>query len=37
MTDLLHRLPNMSNQEDLDPLLPANWKKLDRTRSKNID
>ena len=26
MTDLLHRLPNMSNQEDLDPLLPANWK-----------
>ena len=35
MTDLLHRLPNMSNQEDLDPLLPANWKKLDRTRSKH--
>ena len=26
MTDLLHRLPNMSNQEDLDTLLPANWK-----------
>ena len=26
MTDLLHRLPNMSNQEDLDPLLPANGK-----------
>jgi hypothetical protein len=26
MTDLLHRLPNMSNQEDLDLLLPANWK-----------
>ena len=26
MTDLLHRLPAMSNQDDLDPLLPANWK-----------
>jgi len=26
MTDLLHRLPNISHQEDLDPLLPANWK-----------
>ena len=26
MTDLLHRLPTMSNQDDLDPLLPSNWK-----------
>ena len=26
MTDLLQRLPTMSNQCDLDPLLPANWK-----------
>ena len=26
MTDLLHRLPTMSNQDDLDSLLPSNWK-----------
>ena len=26
MIDLLHRLPMMSNQDDLDPLLPSNWK-----------
>jgi transposase len=26
MTDLLRRLPNMSNQDDLDSLLPSNWK-----------
>ena len=26
MTDLLHRLPTMSNQDDLDPLLPSSWK-----------
>lgn len=26
MTDILHRLPNMSNQDDFDPLLPSNWK-----------
>jgi transposase len=26
MTDLLHRLPTMSNQDELDPLLPSNWK-----------
>ena len=26
MTELLQRLPTMSNQDDLDPLLPSNWK-----------
>ena len=26
MTDLLRRLPAMSNQDDLDSLLPSNWK-----------
>ena len=26
MTDLLHRLPTMNNQDDLDSLLPSNWK-----------
>lgn len=26
MTDLLPRIPAMTNQDDLDPLLPKNWK-----------
>jgi hypothetical protein len=26
MTDLLRRIPAMTNQDDLDPLLPKNWK-----------
>ena len=26
MTDVLEKLPSMSNQDDLTPLLPSNWK-----------
>jgi hypothetical protein len=26
MTDVLEKLPSMSNQDDLSPLLPSNWK-----------
>jgi len=26
MTDLLRRLPTMTNQDDIDPLLPENWR-----------
>lgn len=28
MTDVLEKLPVMSNQDDLSPLLPSNWKEL---------
>ena len=32
MCDVLERLPKMTNQENIDALLPGNWKSVTRTR-----